>query len=53
LPFDEAAAQRVLAGIDGDELAQLGVDLVNCPSPTGQEAPVADYMLDWYARHGL
>jgi acetylornithine deacetylase/succinyl-diaminopimelate desuccinylase-like protein len=51
--FDEAAAQRVLAGISGDELAQLGVDLVNCPSPTGQEAPAAEYMLDWFQRHGL
>ncbi|HVA25050.1 MAG TPA: M20/M25/M40 family metallo-hydrolase [Chloroflexota bacterium] len=53
MPFDEAAAQRVLAGIDPGELAQLGVDLVNCPSPTGREAPVADYMLDWFQRHGL
>ena len=53
MPFDEADARRVLAGIDANELAQLGVDLVNCPSPTGQEAPVAEYMLDWFERHGL
>src|SRR5690348_9606716 len=53
MAFDEAVAQRVLAGVSGDELAQIGVDLVNCPSPTGQEAPVAEYMLDWFQRHGL
>jgi acetylornithine deacetylase/succinyl-diaminopimelate desuccinylase-like protein len=53
MPFDQAFAQRVLAGIDPDELAQIGVDLVNCPSPTGKEAPVAEYMLDWFQRHGL
>src|SRR5690348_14039738 len=53
LPSDEAQAQRVLANIHGEELAQLGVDLVNCPSPTGQEAPVAEYMLEWFERHGL
>jgi acetylornithine deacetylase/succinyl-diaminopimelate desuccinylase-like protein len=53
MPIDQAAADRVLARVNGDELAQLGVDLVNCPSPTGQEAPVAEYMLDWFQRHGL
>ena len=53
MPFDKAVAQRVLAGINPDDLAQLGVDLVNCPSPTGQEAPVAEYMLDWFQRYGL
>jgi len=53
MAFDEATAQRVLAHINPDELAQIGVDLVNCPSPTGQEAPVAEYMLDWFQRHGL
>src|ERR671929_35066 len=53
MPFDEAVARRVLAEIDPDEVAQLGCDLVNCPSPTGGEAPVAEYMLDWFARHGL
>lgn len=53
MPFDDATAQRVLANINADELAQLGVDLVNCPSPTGQELPVAQYMLEWFQRHGL
>ncbi len=53
MPIDQAAADSVLARVNGDELAQLGVDLVNCPSPTGQEAPVAEYMLDWFQRQGL
>jgi acetylornithine deacetylase/succinyl-diaminopimelate desuccinylase-like protein len=53
MTVDDALARRVLAQIDRDELAQLGCDLVNCPSPTGREAPVAEYMLDWFARQGL
>lgn len=53
MPFDDALAHRVLALIDPNELAQLGVDLVNCPSPTGREAPVAEYMLEWFQRHGI
>jgi acetylornithine deacetylase/succinyl-diaminopimelate desuccinylase-like protein len=43
----------VLAEIDPGEVAQIGCDLVNCPSPTGGEAAVAEYMLDWFARQGL
>jgi acetylornithine deacetylase/succinyl-diaminopimelate desuccinylase-like protein len=53
MSFDAARAGQVLAHIDRDELAQLACDLVNCPSPTGHEAPVAEYMLDWFARQGL
>ncbi|HLG72220.1 MAG TPA: M20/M25/M40 family metallo-hydrolase, partial [Chloroflexota bacterium] len=53
MAFERAVAERVLAQITGDELAQIGVDLVNCKSPTGQEAPVAEYMLEWFKAHGL
>ena len=53
MSVDQVQARHVLAQIDRDELAQVACDLVNCPSPTGQEAPVAEYMLDWFARHGL
>jgi len=50
---DEATARQVLAKIDRDELAQLGCDLVNHPSPTGREQDVADFILDWYRAQGL
>ena len=39
---DSDAARRVLAHIDRDELAQLGCDLTDIPSPTGQEKQVAE-----------
>ncbi len=35
MPLDEHAAKKVLAEINRDELAQLGCDLTNIPSPTG------------------
>ena len=53
MPINSAAADKVLAQIDRQELAELARDLVDLPSPTGQEKAVADYILDWYARHGL
>src|SRR4051794_37133124 len=53
MPTDSDVAQQVLAQIDRAELARLACDLVDIPSPTGQECAVADYILDWYARHGL
>jgi acetylornithine deacetylase/succinyl-diaminopimelate desuccinylase-like protein len=53
MPIDSGVAQQVLAHIDRAELARLACDLVDIPSPTGQERAVADYILDWYARHGL
>jgi len=46
-------APKVLAQIDRDELARLGCDLVNLPSPTGQEKAVAEYILDWFKANGL
>src|SRR3954464_9059003 len=53
MPIDSDVAQQVLAHIDRAELARLACDLVDIPSPTGQERAVADYILDWYARNGL
>ena len=53
MPVDPAFAERVLQHIDADELAQLACDLVNIPSPTGQEKAIAEFILDWYAANGL
>ena len=50
---DSDAARRVLAHIDRDELAQLGCDLTDIPSPTGQEKQVAEFIVDWFRRQGL
>ena len=53
MAIDKEAAKKVLAHIDRDELAQLGCDLVNIPSPTGQEKAVAEFILNWYKANGL
>src|SRR3954469_15954414 len=53
MPFDSDTAKKVLAEIDRDELAQLGCDLANIPSPTGQEKGVADFILAWFEANGL
>ena len=53
MPVNEEVARQVLTQIDRDELAQLGCDLVNIPSPTGQERALADFILDWCRANGL
>ncbi|HEY1373437.1 MAG TPA: M20/M25/M40 family metallo-hydrolase [Candidatus Binatia bacterium] len=53
MAVNKELAQKVLAEIDRDELARLGCDLVNLPSPTGQEKAVAEFILDWFKANGL
>ncbi len=53
MPLDEHAAKKILAEIDRDELAQLGCDLTNIPSPTGQERAIGEFILDWFSANGL
>jgi len=53
VPVNQELAKRVLDQIDRDELAQLGCDLVNIPSPTGEERAIAEFILDWYQRNGI
>lgn len=45
--------QRVLDGIRHDELAELTRALIDIPSPTGQEQEIGEFILSWYAHHGL
>ena len=51
--LDKEAAQKVLAGIDRDEVAQLGCDLTSIPSPTGQEKAIAEFILTWFQANGI
>lgn len=53
MSLDRQAAEAVLAQIDRDELARLGCQLVNIPSPTGQEKALADFILAWFRDAGL
>ena len=49
MTIDLEAANKVLAQIDRDELAQLGCDLTSIPSPTGQEKAIRE-LIDIYKR---
>ena len=53
MTIDAAAAQKVLDRINRDELAQLGADLTDIPSPTGQEGAIGEFILDWFSANGL
>jgi len=53
MSHDKDTAQKVLAQIDHDELAQLGCDLTSIPSPTGQEKAIAEFILNWFEANGL
>ncbi len=53
MALDKAAAKKVLAQIDRDELARLGCDLTSIPSPTGQEKAIAEFILTWFETNGL
>jgi acetylornithine deacetylase/succinyl-diaminopimelate desuccinylase-like protein len=52
MAFDKAAAAKILAHIDRNELAQVGCDLASIPSPTGQEKAIAEYILAWFEARG-
>lgn len=49
----EELQRRVLAGIEEDELVAMAVDLVNVPSPPGQEGAAGDYLAGRLAELGL
>jgi len=53
VPLDQAAAKKVLALIDRDELAALGCRLASIPSPTGKEKAIAEFILGWFEANGL
>ena len=45
--------ERVWAAIDKNRLKRLGMDMVNIPSPTGQEKDIAHFICDYYKELGL
>src|SRR5262245_57682500 len=44
---------EVLQRIKREELAELTKDLVDIPSPTGSEKAIGEFILGWFARHGI
>jgi len=53
MALDKEAANKILAEIDRNELAQLGCDLTSIPSPTGREKAIAEFILTWFATNGF
>ena len=53
MSIDKESAEKILAHLDKDEIAQLACDLVNIPSPTGKEKGVAEFIMDWFKANGL
>ena len=53
MALDTEAANKVLAQIDRNELAQLGADLTSIPSPTGQEKAIGEFILNWFEANGV
>lgn len=45
--------EKAISQIDGEEAANLLMDLINIPSPTGREGAVGEYILDWFQRNGF
>jgi acetylornithine deacetylase len=50
---NEQDKERILKGITRDECAELTKQLCDIPSPTGSEREIGEFILDWYARHGI
>ena len=47
---NEAVAQKILASVDEKSLVAMCCEMINIPSPTGREGPMADYMrASWQA----
>jgi acetylornithine deacetylase/succinyl-diaminopimelate desuccinylase-like protein len=49
----QEALDRILACVDEQAACQLAMDLAAIPSPTGEEAAIGEFILDWYVQHGL
>jgi acetylornithine deacetylase/succinyl-diaminopimelate desuccinylase-like protein len=50
---DVGLLQSAFELVEEDEVCQLALDLCAIPSPTGEEAAVAEFICDWFAAEGL
>jgi len=51
--ISEKERADVIARIKREELGELTKDLVDIPSPTGSEKAIGEFILSWFARHGI
>ena len=52
-PEQRGWLERAAAAIDTERLARLVVEMTNIPSPTGEEAPLAQYLASYMEQAGL
>ena len=53
LKLESALTEKVLAGIREDEIVAMACDVINIPSPTGEELQMAQYMQSALQKLGL
>ncbi len=51
--INEQDKKKILQGIGREECAELTKQLCDIPSPTGSERAIGEFILGWYARHGI
>jgi acetylornithine deacetylase/succinyl-diaminopimelate desuccinylase-like protein len=51
--ISDSDKETILKGITRDECAELTKRLCDIPSPTGAEREIGEFILDWYAGHGI
>ncbi|MBI5968170.1 MAG: M20/M25/M40 family metallo-hydrolase [Deltaproteobacteria bacterium] len=47
------ALAKIFRRIRKEELTRLAMDLVNIPSPTGEEGKIAQFIVEWFLFHGI
>jgi acetylornithine deacetylase len=51
--LDPAVVEKILAEVREDEIVSMACDVINTPSPTGEELAMAQYMQSAFQRLGL
>ena len=51
--IDAKAAEKILSGIREQDVTDAVSDLINIPSPPGKERAAADFVFDWFQKHGV
>jgi acetylornithine deacetylase/succinyl-diaminopimelate desuccinylase-like protein len=51
--ISDSWVSRISGSVDPDEVCRLALDLCSIPSTTGEEAPLADFIVDWFKLNGL
>ncbi len=50
---DSSTVERIFSKIDQDELVSLAMTLPDIKSPTGREAEIANFVLNWFDENGF